>query len=723
MAICAGAERQAARLSTAQSGPRHRLLLDTLAHGVALQDGAGRVLSANPAARTLLHAPEPQDAASRPVRNPGEPPVPRRPDDDLVPFPLAAEDRPAVRALRTGQVQRARRPSRSPDPAATRVGVRHLGARLDEAGSAQAVVSAVTDGTARHEQELALRRSEEMFRLVLEHAPVGIGLLALDGSFQRVNRMLCRQFGYRPDELHRRGLHDLVPAQDLAELQERIRAVVSGRKESARIERRWVGNGGMEVWGLLSLSAVRDEEGTPLHLIAQLADLSEIRTANELLTHLALHDPLTGLANRTTVLDRITKALERARTTGRRVAVLIADVDHFRVVNDSLGHERGDSVLIEVARRITGVLRPGDTAGRLSGDEYVVVCEDVVDEQEAIATAERLREAVAQPADVDGRTVVPRLSVGIALSGTGNGPGSVDPLTLLRDADSAAFRAKQDGRDRWHVVDLLLRRQAMERLDIEHALRTGLEAGQLRLHFQRIVDLGSRRVVGREALLRWHHPDRGLLGPGDFLAVAEESGLITDIGRWVLGEAARVAAKDEAEGYVSVNVSPQQVARPGLVDDVSAALADSGLAPERLMVELTESMMLSAAPSAREELALLDALGVRIVVDDFGTGFSALLQPAGPAGLRDQGGPQFHRRAGPRPAVRPDRGGTDRPRPRPRAWTSSSREWRPSSSAACWSTSAASTPRATCSAGRRRPSPADPSPGGLPGGSISGWRR
>jgi EAL domain-containing protein (putative c-di-GMP-specific phosphodiesterase class I) len=213
------------------------------------------------------------------------------------------------------------------------------------------------------------------------------------------------------------------------------------------------------------------------------------------------------------------------------------------------------------------------------------------------------------------------MSVGTAVSPSPD----ADPLSLLRDADTAMYRAKDFGRDRWDISDVALRRRATERLDIEHSLRSGLATGDLRLHFQPIVDMATRQPVGREALLRWEHPTRGLLAPGDFLHVAEESGLITDIGRWVLAEAARVAAAaGDAGGYVAVNVSGHQVTRRGLAGTVGQVLDLTGLPAKRLVLELTESVMLSAQPTARRELTELDDLGVRIVVDDFGTGFSAL---------------------------------------------------------------------------------------------------
>jgi diguanylate cyclase (GGDEF)-like protein/PAS domain S-box-containing protein len=552
--------------------------------------------------------------ATAPASRPVAPALPRTLD-------LTSPDQAPMLALRNGTTTRKLAgPLRAADGRSHWLSLTAV-PLLDDDGSAHAVVTTVSDGTADRENELALRRSEDLFRQTMEHTPVGFAILAVDGRFLRVNRMLCRHFGYRADELHQRRLVDLVHPDDRLETSAKLDLVMTGEKESVQLERRFVGHGEMVVWCLVTLSLVRDEHGDPQLVIAQLQDVSEIRKAHELLTHMALHDPLTGLPNRTLVLDRIQKSLDRSRRSSKRVAVLVCDLDHFKVVNDGMGHELGDAVIVEVSKRLQRALRASDTAGRIGGDEFVVVCEDVEDEREAIAVAERIQRAVAEPATVGDRTVTPTISIGIAVS---SGPAA-EPLTLIRDADTAKYRAKEYGRNRWDIVDVALRKQATERLDLEQSLRHGLESGQLRLHFQPIVDLATRAVVGREALLRWVHPERGLLAPGEFLHVAEESGLITDIGRWVVGEATRIAARaKDTTGYVAVNVSPSQVARPGLADTVEKALADAGLPPERLVVELTESVMLSAAPAARKEIARLDDFGVRIAVDDFGTGFSAL---------------------------------------------------------------------------------------------------
>jgi diguanylate cyclase (GGDEF)-like protein/PAS domain S-box-containing protein len=606
------ARRERSEQSVAESEARLRVLLAALPEGVVLTDADGAVLSANPAAQRLLGL---DTREERPVPSPRP-----APGEGAHGVAFNAAVALARGALAGDTVRRDVVVPRATDGDCTWLSMTAV-PLLGDDGRARAVVSTIADVTPDRERELVLRRSDDMFRLTMQHSPIGFAVTALNGRFLRVNRRLCRMLGFRSDELQERSLFDVVHPDDVEETSLRIGEMIRGEVESVELERRYLGHGGMLLWGRLAITLVRDERSRPLQLVAQIEDVTEIRTANDLLTHLTLHDPLTGLPNRTLVLDRIAKALDRTRRTGRRVAVLLCDLDHFKVINDSAGHELGDGLLVEVAERIVRTLRGSDTAGRLGGDEFVVVCEDVADDREAIVIAERVQRAIAAPITVGDRVVVPSASIGIAVSGPTHG----DPMTLLRDADIATYRAKESGRNRWDVVDVALRRRALERLDLEHALRAALDAGDLRLHFQPIVDLTSGATVGREALLRWQHAERGLLAPGEFLHVAEESGLITDVGRWVLAEAARAAvASSDPDGYVAINVSPHQVARPGLAGTVEKALADAGLAPERLVVELTESVMLSTAPGARKEIALLDELGVRIVVDDFGTGFSAL---------------------------------------------------------------------------------------------------
>jgi diguanylate cyclase (GGDEF)-like protein/PAS domain S-box-containing protein len=613
--------RERLALSVAESEARHRALLAALPGGVLLQDADGTVLVANEQACELLGIARPDE----PLLPGGVVPAPRRRTDHSDQDATPALDQLAATtqaALRTGEVQA------DVTVPITRDGRTRLfrvtsTPLLGDDQRPQAVVSSLIDLTDRPEPVEAGARpgGDELFRRTMQFSPIGIAVTALNGRFLRVNRALCRMLGFRSDELQQRTLFQIVHPADLEETSLQVGRLIRGDIDAVALDRRYVGQGEMALRGDLSITLIRDRQGRPLQFVVQIQDASEVHRAQDLLTHMTLHDPLTGMANRTLVIDRIQKALDRSRRNGHQVAVLQCDVDHFRVVNDSAGHELGDSVLVEIGHRVSRALRAGDTAGRLGGDEFIVVCDEVTDEREAVIVAERLQAAVSAPLRIGARTLAPTVSVGIAVSSSPD----ADPLALLRDADIATYRAKDRGRNRWDLVDGALRHRALERLDLEQALRTGIAANELQLHFQPIVDVSTREVVGREALVRWNHPERGQLAPMLFLPVAEESGLIVELGAWVLAEAARAAAAaPNSVGYVAINVSPNQVTRPGLADSVEKALAEAGVPAHRLVIELTESVMLSAAPSARREIEQLDQLGVRIVVDDFGTGFSAL---------------------------------------------------------------------------------------------------
>jgi diguanylate cyclase (GGDEF)-like protein/PAS domain S-box-containing protein len=492
----------------------------------------------------------------------------------------------------------------------------------DVAPGPDAPAPAPTVPAAEAERRLtqALAVAERRLRATVEHSPVGTAIITPDGVFVQANATMCRLLGRSGAQMHGLTLADVTHREDVEREAASLARLVRGEIETYDVEKRLVRPGGDSLWARVTVSAVRDDDRTTQHLVVQALDVTETRLAVEMLTHQSLHDPLTGLPNRTLCLDRIQRALDRRRPAGTHLAVLSLDLDRFKVVNDSIGPMHGDAVLLEVTRRLTEVLRAGDTAARPSGDEFVVVCDDVSTPSEAAVIADRILTALRVPVVVDGRVVVPTASIGIALSTDRDR----DAMALLRDAGAALHRAKENGADSWALVDDELRRRAVDRFDIEHQLRSGLTRGELRLHLQPIVDVTSARIVGREALVRWQHPERGLLGPAWFLPVAEESGLIEDLGRWVLAEAARIARASPELGYVAVNVSPSQVRRPGLSQDVEDVLARTGLPASNLVIELTESVMLGAATEGRRQLTELDNLGVRLVVDDFGTGFSAL---------------------------------------------------------------------------------------------------
>jgi diguanylate cyclase (GGDEF)-like protein/PAS domain S-box-containing protein len=355
-----------------------------------------------------------------------------------------------------------------------------------------------------------------------------------------------------------------------------------------------------------------------------LADaIDRVRTEEETRRR-GLHDPLTGLPNRTLVLDRIAHALARGDRSEGSVAVLFLDVDNFKVVNDSLGHRAGDNLLRQLAARLSDAVRPADTVGRFGGDEFVVLCEDVTDEPMALRIAGRLARVFSEPFSLEGDDVhTASASIGVVLR-----DGSQDnPEELLRDADAAMYRAKERGRSRVELFDTGMRARAIGRLQTEGDLRRALERDELRVFYQPIVALSDGRIRGFEALVRWQHPERGLLAPAQFIPVAEESGMIVGLGRVVLEAACRQSAQWTAlygPVPIHVNLSARQVADPNLVDSVAHVLRLSGADPANLVLELTESSLLERVHSPGETLARLKALGISLMLDDFGTGYSSL---------------------------------------------------------------------------------------------------
>jgi diguanylate cyclase (GGDEF)-like protein len=349
------------------------------------------------------------------------------------------------------------------------------------------------------------------------------------------------------------------------------------------------------------------------------------------LDHRARHDALTGLANRAHVLELLDLALEQAHPRGTRVAVLFVDLDHFKVVNDSLGHDRGDQILVAAAQRLQRTLRPTDVAARLGGDEFAVVCDSTRDEADALAVAARVADAMREPyplaGGAGGEVFVPA-SIGIALS---DGDATPTSESLLRNADLAMYRAKQRGRDRCELYDDEMRTRAIHRLETETALHRALERGEFFVLYQPEVAVGDGRIVAVESLVRWQHAELGTIPPSEFITIAEETGLIVPIGAWVLGEACRQAARwrgqlagGGAPPLVSVNLSARQVAHPGLAEMVAEVLRDNGLRPDALRLEITENVLMDESRASTETLVALRDLGVYLGIDDFGTGYSSL---------------------------------------------------------------------------------------------------
>jgi diguanylate cyclase (GGDEF)-like protein len=344
------------------------------------------------------------------------------------------------------------------------------------------------------------------------------------------------------------------------------------------------------------------------------------KEAERQLAHQALHDALTGLANRVLFMDRLDQALARLQRQASPLALLFVDLDHFKVVNDSLGHAAGDEVLVQTADRLRKALRPADTIARFGGDEFVILCEDAAGRAEAEEIAGRVHEAVTRPFRVGDQDVVLTASTGIVIANDTH----TDAGALLRDADTAMYRAKERGRANSQVFDNSMRMRAVQRLELETALRNAIDTDQLRVLYQPQVRLGDGATVACEALVRWAHPERGLIDPADFIPIAEESGLITPLGNWVLARVADDMRRSVAPLPVSVNVSPRQLADPDFVDTVREVIRDSGIAAEQLCLEVTESALFSDPDTALLRLSALRALGVRLAIDDFGIGFSSL---------------------------------------------------------------------------------------------------
>ena len=346
----------------------------------------------------------------------------------------------------------------------------------------------------------------------------------------------------------------------------------------------------------------------------------------EQLTRQAFRDPLTNLPNRALFMDRLTHGLTRAQRRHEHLAVLFLDLDRFKVVNDTLGHTVGDQLLVEVSRRLTSALRPGDTVARLGGDEFGILLEDVADAETAETVAVRVEESLGQPYRFEGREVFVTASIGIALSSAKLGL----PEEILRDADLAMYHAKAKGKARHVVFDGSMSAPALDRMDLEMDLRSAISRHEFRLHYQPILRLDTGKITEVEALIRWQHEKRGLLQPDEFIGLTEETGLIVPIGQWVLSEACKQARVWQVEYpttpplVMSVNLSAKQFQNPKLVEEITQALDESGLAPSCLKLEITESTVMQDAPVTLTKLTELKELGVRLAIDDFGTGYSSL---------------------------------------------------------------------------------------------------
>jgi diguanylate cyclase (GGDEF)-like protein/PAS domain S-box-containing protein len=480
------------------------------------------------------------------------------------------------------------------------------------------------DISERRDSEEALREAEERFRLAFDENRVGMAIFSLDGSFQRVNRALCEITGYPPNKLSGKRFSEISHPDDVEGEQEALREIVEGERYGYRTEKRYIHAQGHPVWISLNLSPIYDSEGIVSYLIGQMEDISERKVSEEQLTRQALHDSLTGLPNRTLFTDRARMAA--ARRSDRGFAIVYLDLDGFKLVNDTLGHAAGDQVLVEVARRLERQLRTGDTLARLGGDEFAFLCEEV-GETEVRTIADRVIEAMAEPIEVQDRGVAQAASIGIALYGPGE--ALVEPDEMVGEADLAMYRAKAAGKSRYALFEGWMREGGTDRTSLERELRAAVGKDEITVHYQPEVDLTNGAITGAEALIRWQHPERGLLEPAEFLFLAEATDLISTLDELVLREACRQAAiwrqgmPASEEFTVSVNISERRLSDPGLSEKIAQAIADARLPASSLCLEIAERAVMDRRASALRAIPGLEELGIRLLIDDFGIAISS----------------------------------------------------------------------------------------------------
>lgn len=493
-----------------------------------------------------------------------------------------------------------------------------------EDGSPVRILGTTMDVTDLHLADAQRREAEANFQLGFDLSPIGMGMADLDGRLHRINPAVTKILGRSEEEVLGKRTRDFLHPEDTADQPKAPAGLRPGEVRHVQKERRYLKPDGNVVWGQETVSVVPGMDGEPAYLFVQLQDTTLRKQAEELLEYQAFHDPLTGLANRLLLTESLDRCLAGARESSGRVSVLFLDTDQFKLINDGLGHSAGDRLLVEMARRLQSMVRLTDTLARFGGDEFVIVCENITPE-DTQRLVKRVVDIGKEPFVLEGQEVFVTVSVGIVLAS-----GDEDAETVLRNSDAAMYQAKNNGRAQAMVFSEEIYRKASSRLDLESQLARALDKGELRVHYQPIVEVSTEKVVGFEALVRWVHPQRGLISPLEFIPVAEEKGLIVPIGEWVLLQAlAQVQQwRREIPGAedlsISVNLSILQLKDPNFLRVVADALTQTRLDPSALHLEITETMVMKDIEVVLGTLHALRSLGVQLTIDDFGTGYASL---------------------------------------------------------------------------------------------------
>ena len=494
----------------------------------------------------------------------------------------------------------------------------------DRAGRTAYYLGTNTDIADLKRTEETLRASEARFRSYFELPLVGIALTGPDKRWWEVNDRLCELLGYRRSQLLRLSWAELTYPEDLAADLAHFERVMSRRVDGYSLEKRFLRQDGSLLYASVSTRCVRRANGVVDYFVTVVQDITERKQAEEHIQHLAHYDALTGLPNRALLGDRLQQAVLRAGRDHSQVGVLLVDLDHFKRINDTLGHSVGDQLLREAARRLQESIRQCDTISRQGGDEFAVVLPDLGDSDEAARMAQRILDQMAEPYRLDDHELHIGCSIGISLCPRDGRSAE----NLLKNADNALYRAKDAGRNNYQYYQSGATVVARERLSLENSLRHAVERRQLELYYQPKWDFRAAAITGAEALIRWNHPELGLLPPARFIPIAEDSGLVLSLGEWVLRTAVSEIGQLHQNGWsrlrVAVNLSARQFRQCDLTDLVQGLLAETGFEPSCLELELTEGILMHHTDDNIAALRAFKSMGVRMAIDDFGTGYSSL---------------------------------------------------------------------------------------------------